>query len=253
MQDFTVMIYAAREKMFLATYLHPLTKRRVRAHFDSKDKATDYKKKIETQFKRPNPDNYRVLTVEELLLLFKNDHPKAAFAKAKMYITDFMETFGRFKIEDLTTDALKLWLDQIQMENGLKDISMRGLKCDADVFFKYLIEKELISESQLTTIFYKRETPDVRARNLLSEMEIDEILMAAKEYSPGYLFPILKLFAETAAKPSEIIDLNWRQVNCEQRQIQFFQAEKSQSRVLKISDELSLILEKKKKQTDSYF
>jgi hypothetical protein len=208
MQNFEVGIYPAKEKTFLASYLHPLTKRRIRAYFASKDEAGNYKRKIEAQFKRSNPDNFRSLSVEELLILFRHEQPKSDFAGAKMYVTDFVETFGHLKVDDLTTPALKLWLDQIQVENGVKEITMRGVKCSVDVFFRYLIKKEVISESPLTSIYYQKPVPDVNARNLLSNLEIDTLLAAAIAYSPGYLYPILKLISETAVKPCEVVDLN---------------------------------------------
>jgi len=253
MKDFTVSIFPAREKKFLASYAHPISKKRVRAYFETKDKAVDHKRKTEARFKRTEYDNYQNLKVEELLCLFNIAYPEADFFAGTMYIADFVEFFGHLHLEDLTTEALKLWLDQIQMENGLAEISMRCIKSNAEAFFRFLIEKDLISESPMKTIYYKKFVPDINSRNLLSEDEIEKILASVKDFSPGYLYPIIKICAETGAKPGEVLSLKWDQVDLEKRQIQFLQTEKIQARTLKISEELEKLLASKKKTTAPVF
>jgi integrase/recombinase XerD len=181
------------------------------------------------------------------------ERPKSDFTKMKRYTADFTETFGKFKIQDLTTGVLKTWFDQIQRENSLKDITMRGIKCDIDIFFRFLVKKEIISDSPLTTIFYQKSVPEISARNILSKKQIEELLESAKAFSPGYFYPILKMLAETASKPSEIIDMTWVQINFETREVHFPGTLKIQERKLKMSDELATILEKRKKQTGYVF
>lgn len=78
-------------------------------------------------------------------------------------------------------------------------------------------------------------------------------MVRSKAFNPGYLYPILKLFAETAAKPIEVIDLNWKQIDFEAKEIVFPGSENIQVRRLKISDELASILEKNKKSTGPVF
>jgi integrase/recombinase XerD len=253
MKDFIVSIYPLKDKKFLASYVHPLSKKRIREHFDSRESANEFRQKVEAKFKRSNPDNYLELTIEELLVLFMQDHPKSDFAKAKMHLIDFVETFGGYQLEDITTDTLKAWLDQDQRENNLRQITMRGLKCSIDAFFKYLIENEIISESPLTTVFYQKIVPEIGARNILSKRQIEDLLGSAKTYSPGYLYPMVRLFAETAARPSEVIELNWRQMDPAKNEIHFPKTDFSHERTLKISEELTAMFAKKKKTTGSVF
>ena len=156
MQQFKVYIFPTPEKMFFTTFVHPLTKKKIRKNFKTKVEADEYKKQTEIKFRFNKVENYQELTIEELLVLFVNDRPKTPFTRRKSHLFDFIETFGEFKIDNLTTDTLKAWLDQIQSENNLKEISMRGLKCEIDTFFNYLIQKEIISESPLKSIYYKK-------------------------------------------------------------------------------------------------
>ena len=93
-------------------------------------------------------------------------------------------------------------MDQIQMENRIKNISMRGLKCKIDTFFNFLVGKEIISQSPLTSIYYEVKDIPLKSRNLLSPDDIDALLKSLKDYSPGLLCPIIKMYAETGAKSS---------------------------------------------------
>lgn len=253
MQNFIVSIYPSPGGTFLTSYMHPISKKRYREYFKSKTEAETYKNQIEEKFKRGRIKNYQDLYVEDLVVLYMQEYPKTPFSKMKRYTNDFAETFGQFKIEELNSGVLKTWLDQIQREGNLKLVTMKGIKSDMDVFFRFLIAKDVISESPLAPIYYQREVPEIGARNILSKNQINEILDSAKAFSPGYLYPILKMFEETAAKTGEIMDLTWLNLNFETKEVHFPGSVKSQSRILKISDELMAALEKRKKMTGYIF
>lgn len=247
MKDFIVHIYPIKGGEFFTTFTHPLTKKKVRQRFKSRQEALDYRNHIEEKFKMPKIENFYELNVEELLGQFNLDRPDNSFVKhSRSHLMDFVDTFGHYKIEEVTTEALRTWLDQIQRENNLKNITMRGMKCDIDGFFKYLVEKDIISDSPLTTIYYEKSVPPVNSRNLLTESEIADLLKAVKEFSPGYLYPLTKIFAETAGKTSEVIDLLWKDIDLTKGEIYFPRTNASCERVLKLSDELIEMLKKRK-------
>lgn len=247
MKDFSVSIYPIKGGEFFTTFIHPLSKKKVRERFKSRQEAISYKEEIEKKYTRPRVEHFHDLNVEDLLNQFTLEKPDNCFIKySKASLIDFVETFGDYKIEELTTETLKTWMDQIQREGNLKDISMRGMKCDMDSFFKYLIEKDLISESPLTAIYYKKSTPPLNSRNLLSPDEIRELLKAIKAFSPGYLYPLIKMFAETAAKTTEVTELIWKDLSLEKGEIFFAKTSTSCERTLKLSEELVEIFKKKK-------
>jgi len=219
----------------------------MRKSFETREEAKRNKEEIEKKFSRRQFADLMNLTVGELLNWFMIEVQDNSLHKySKLQLTDFAETFSDFKIESLTSDVLKTWLDQIQQENKLKDISMRKIKCDFDSFFKFLLEKEVISTSPLTSVYYERVQIPVYSRNILSEAEIQQILNTAKDFSPGYLYPLLKMFIETGAKSSEVADLTWKDIDLEKRQVKFKQTTSSRERTLEISEELALLLSKKK-------
>lgn len=253
MQEFQVNIYPARDKSFLTSFFHPLTKRKVRQSFLSRNEALVFKEKTEVRFRKKQVENYQDLTIEELIFYFINERPKNPFTRKIGHLIDFVETFGQYKIDDITTDALKVWLDQVQRENTLKDITMRGLKCDIDTLFAFLEQKEIISESPLSRIYYEKIAPPLKARNLLSENDIEKLLTAIQSYSPGYLYPLIKMFAETGAKVTEVIEMPWKDVDLQNGIVYFKGGQKSQERKLRISNELVSVLSKRKRQSNLIF
>ena len=247
MKEFSVIIYPVKTGEYFTSYMHPLTKKRIREHFKNRLDALENKTKVEAKFKKTQLKDLVDLLVSDLLHLYMINVPNNNLGKyAKSYCADLAETFGEFKIEDLSSEILKVWLDQIQKENNLKDISVRKIKCDFDGFFKYLVEEEIISESPLTTIFYDKITPPISSRNILSEKDIKDLLLAIKDFSPGYLLPLIMMFAETGAKTTEVVDLTWKDVDLENKKVKFKQTPSSCERTLEISDELAQLLSKKK-------
>jgi integrase len=239
---------------FMTNYQHPLTKKRVREEFPTREAAKAHKADIERSFTKRNFNNLMGLNIGELLNIYMLEVPNNSLNKyTKLHTADFAETFGDFSVDELTTDVLKTWLDQIQRENKIKDISVRKIKCDFDGFFKYLVDKEIISASPLTEIFYSKTVPSIGSRNILSANDIKEILRLVKEFSPGYLYPLIKMFAETGAKTSEVMDLKWGDMDFENKKIKFNKTTSSCERELTLSDELISILEKRKAKTAYVF
>ncbi|MGE0761877.1 MAG: tyrosine-type recombinase/integrase [Bdellovibrionales bacterium] len=242
-----------KDGTMLASYTHPLTKRKVRRTFASVLQANEYKLKIENQFCAADLTSYCNMTLEELMVLFLSEKPTSTFFKLRMHLIDFTETFGHMFVYNITPDMLRNWLDQVQQENKLTDMSMRSLKCTLDRLFDFLIEKEIISESPLREIYYRKTPADAITRNHLPSHEIEKLLEAIKKYSPGYLYPIIKLFSETGAKVTEVVELKWSQVDCVKRSIRLEGTDRSQPRLVPISEELATLLSKAQRETGVVF
>lgn len=242
-----------KDGTMLASYIHPLTKRKIRQTFASVIQASEFKAKIENELNALDISRSRNMTLEELTILFLNERPKSPFFRMRLHLIDFIETFGKVRIQDLNTEMLRSWLDQVQQENKIVDTTMRSLKCTLDRLFDYLIEKEIISDSPLKEIYYGKTEVDAITRNHMPTHEIEKLLDAVKKYSPGYLYPIIKLFVETGAKVTEVVELKWNQVDCIKRTIQFVGTERSQGRVLPISEDLATLLSKKNRETGYVF
>lgn len=253
MGAFQVNNYTLKDGTVLASYIHPLTRRKVRKTFATAIEANEYKTKIENKFNGIDLNSYRDLTLEELMILFFHEKPNSTFFKMRLHLVDFAETFGHYRIDSIRTDMLRTWLNHIQLENQIADTTMRSIKCTLDRFFEFLIEKEIISESPLREIYY-RKTPAAKiTRTYLPVHEIEKLLEAAKRYSPGYLYPIIRLFGETGAKVTEVVELKWHQVDCVKRTISYEGTDRSQARVVPISEELASLLSRNRREAGVVF
>lgn len=252
MNALQVRTFLMKDHTVLASYIHPLTKRKCRKTFASSIEAEGYKRKIESEFSVEDR-GYSDMTLEDLIILFMHEKPNSTFFRMRLHLVDFIETFGHLKVWSISTDMLRTWLDQIQLENQIKDTTMRSIKCTLDRLFDFLIEQEIISESPLREIYYKKTPATAISRNHLPPHEIERLLEALKRYSPGYLYPIIKLFAETGAKVTEVVQLKWSDVDCIKRTVEFRGTDRSQGRVLQISEELAAFLAKRKRETGYVF
>ncbi|MCB0412038.1 MAG: tyrosine-type recombinase/integrase, partial [Bdellovibrionales bacterium] len=171
----------------------------------------------------------------------------------RLHLVDFIDTFGHLQIHDLSSDILKNWLEMIQQENKIADATLKSLKCTLDRLFKFLIDKEIISESPLSEIYYQKPSEKHIERNYIPAQDLENLQNALNRYSPGYLYPIIKLFIETGAKVTEVVDLKWNQVNLVEKTVTFLGTDKSQERTLPISDELSSLLMRTQKEAGHVF
>jgi hypothetical protein len=77
MASFQITTCMLKDQTILASYIHPLTKKKVRKTFASGRQAQEYKTKIESQFNSTDINSYIDLNLEELMILFMNDKPFA--------------------------------------------------------------------------------------------------------------------------------------------------------------------------------
>lgn len=187
MPTFQVNTFVMKDRSVLASYIHPLTKRKFRKTFGSAFEAEQFKAKIENKFGANDHQSYSEMTLEELMILFMHEKPNSTFFKMRLHLVDFIETFGHMKVYNITNDMLRIWLDQIQLENQVVDTTMRSIKCTLDRLFEFLIEKEIVSESPFNGIYYKKTQPSSIIRNHLTSLEIERLLEAVKRHSPGSL------------------------------------------------------------------
>lgn len=254
MKELTVNIYPLRNGEFLTSYAHPLTKRKFRNRFATRDEAKVHKESVESKFNRKNAANYQDLNLEELLLLYLHENPKSDLNyNKKGLVRDFLDTFSEFSAAEITTDSMKIWLDQQQRERNLKTVTMRSIEAQLNRFYKYLIDKNVISESPVATINYEWSRPSIKEKNILTEQQIENLLTAIKGYSPGYLYPLIRTFAETGVKTMEAMEITWNDVDLENGTIRFPKTIASQERKIKISEELKDLLNQKKKKQGYVF
>ena len=253
MNIFKISIFQLNDKTFLATYTHPVLKRKLRHPFPSERDALAFKARTEKRFRRENLRDC-ASSIEALLCFFIKDRPKSAFAKERnSHLIDFAETFGTYQVEEITTNMLHTWPKQVQKENELQEYSLEGLRVCVSSFFYYLQKKKVLEKSPVPESYCKGDPRPLEKRNLLTEEEIDSLLKKIKHYSPGYLYPIIKVLSETAPRVFEMGDIIWDDIDLKEGTVILGARTNSNYRRLKLSPELLKILSKENRKSKRVF
>lgn len=254
MFNLDLRFYIGSNADYFVTYLDPFTNLKVRTRFEDRKSAEDFKKEITDKFSKELVERSDELRVGDLLIHFINELPDNHFIKNRWLFTDFSQTFSNLKIKDLTTEVLKSWLDQLRIEGNYSPRTMETLRVYTNHFFRFLIEKKIISISPAKGIRYMQHNAELtRKPHLITKTKLRDLTEKVKKYSPGYFYPIFLTVVETAAKTTEILSLKWNQVDLKNQTITLVGQKTLSNRVIKISDELTLLLENKKRSSDFVF
>jgi integrase/recombinase XerD len=127
---------------------------------------------------------------------------------------------------------------------------MNKIKSCLNSFFKYLIHREILRDSPLQGISFKRYTLS-RKRVVLSEDELRRYLSQAREYSPRVFYPFLYTLAHTGARMNEIVRLTWGNIDFETKLIHLHKTKNGGDRSLKMPDQLHNMLHELKERSNA--
>ena len=254
MFNLDLRFYIGSNADYFVTYLDPFTNLKVRTRFVDRKSAEDFKKEITDRFSKDLVEKSNELRVGDLLIHFINELPDNHFVKNRWLFTDFSQTFSNLKIKDLTTDDLKSWLEQLRIEGNYSPRTMETLRVYTNHFFRFLISKKIITASPAKGIRYMQHSAEMtRKPTLLTKAKIDDLKEKAKNYSPGYFYPIFLTVIETAAKTTEILSLKWSHIDLKNKTVTLTGQKTLTERTIKISDELAQLLENKRHTSDFVF
>lgn len=182
--------------------------------------------------------------VASLIRLFLELHPASTFNQRKKHFLNFYKTFQKRKVEELNMTTLQAWFSRIQIENNLTEKTMHKIKCQMNIFFKWLKEEGIIEVNHLNNIHFRQNIESQRQRVVLSTHELKEICDNAQIFSKDSFFPVLYTLIHTGARRSEVINLLWKDIDFENNMIVFSRTKNGQSRKIKMSLQLRQLLEK---------
>jgi site-specific recombinase XerD len=239
--EFEAKIYHLQSGGYQVAYRHPVTRRRHRITFAKLRDASTARQELEMQFYRGNKAHFVESTVGALVDMHLKDCPHTRFNELKRPYNDFMAYFKDTKLKSLDRHVMAKWLEELRAKYSYSDRTMNKIKSCLNSFFKYLIQKEILRDSPLQGISFKR-TSLTRPRVILSEEELGHYLRQAKEFSPGVFYPFLYTLAHTGARMGEIVKLTWGDVDLETRFLHLHKTKNGENRSLKMADMLHAML-----------
>ena len=244
MKSNEIVVYQQKNASWVTSYPDRLNDLRVRNFFNSESDAKAFKKEVLKGLRSNSLNTFSHMSIADLMRRYLEEAEDHRYSMKRVHLQDFVNTFNDRKVIDLTTEDMKVFLERIQKETKLSESTMRGIKCRVDHFFKYLIKKEVITESPLKEVFYRNPVPDLKSRNILSSGQMLELLSEVKRLSPGYLYPIIKLVHETLLKTNELFILSSKSLKPDHK-ILLKGTGSSQERTLAITPELYQTLKNK--------
>lgn len=244
---FQAKIYSMQDGTYQVAYRHPVTQKRHRIKFNKLKEANVARQELEMQFHRGNKAYFVDQTVGALVETHLKECPQSRFFEIKRVQTEFMSHFKDTKLKSVDRHNVGKWLRDLQAKYNYSESSMNKVKACMNWFFKYLIDKEILRESPLTGISFRRNSP-VRKRVILSEEELRTYMQQAKNYSPDMLYPFLYALVHTGARMGEMVKLEWRHVDFQTGFISLHNTKNGEDRSIKMSVSLfSMLYEMKQK------
>jgi integrase len=247
---FDAKVYRLLTGSYQVAYRHPVTGRRHRVKFHRLRDAHQMRQDLEMQFHRGNKARFVESTVGSLIEMHQKDFPQSRFFELKRPYGEFLNHFRVAKLKGLDRHVLAKWFDELQDKYSYADRTMNKIKSGLNVFFKYLIQREILRDSPLQGISFKRNSLS-RKRVVLSEEELRRYLSQAREYSPRVFYPFLYTLAHTGARMNEIVRLTWDDIDFETKLIHLHKTKNGGDRSLKVPDQLHNMLHEIRERSSS--
>ena len=131
---------------------------------------------------------------------------------------------------------MRCFYQRQKLEYDYTSHSLATRKYQIQGFFKWMVSRGLIEDSPQSKISMGRSKVYKRPPIWVKPKQIEEVIKGAKLRSPGFLYPILLLIAETAAKTSDIIEMRWKDVDLKTGRLSLHENDKIQVRSFVISE-----------------
>jgi integrase len=233
MKPIDIRYYPLPTGEFVVSYFDTLRRERVPETFTEESKATEAYNRL--RMWKPVKDQKRSLqqcSIEELLGVYLEEVPGASLDKSTQLIKDLLNSFAFHRPAQIDEIAMRSFYQRQKLEYDYTSHSLATRKYQIQGFFKWLVSRGLIEDSPQSKITMGRSKVYKRKHIWVKQDQIKSLLSGAKKQSPGFLYPMLLLIHETAAKTSDVIELKWQDVDLKGKKIILREGEKIQLRAL---------------------
>jgi integrase len=239
MKPMDIRYYPLPSGEFIVSYFNSLKRERIAETFKDEWKATENYNRL--RMWKPIKEQRRPLkeySVEELLGLYAEEVTEASLMRSPQLIRDFLNQFAIYRPSQIDEVAMRSFYQRQKLEYDYTSHSLATRKYQLQGFFKWMTSRGIIEDSPQSKITMGRSKVYKRKHIWVKPEKIKEAIDGAKRFSPGYLYPIILLVAETAAKTNDILELKWRDVDFKNLSVILRDSEKIQTRILPISTDL---------------
>lgn len=238
-----VKLYPLSDGRHIVSYLDPVKRKRVQRSFTDESSAKSFVLELTAPAKRSGEFNFlKTASTETALRTYLEQVPNSYLSQSGRLIREFLDFFAVHGVPRLTECDLQAFFTYLKNEYDYSERSLLSAKSRLQGFFKFLIEHQAIAASPLDQIKFNRGAPFKRKPILFTEEEIRAFIEKARTLSPAFFYPIFLLIHETAAKASDILRFQWKDVHFKTNTVELIRSPDLQARSFTVSDDLLLAL-----------
>ena len=228
-------------------------------HFDRKQAAEDWALEVERQIKRGEFkfDQYNQLhTFTELVERFLNngaiEHHRSA-EDTRRHLVYWQSRFDAFALVHITPELAgkerqQLWETPTSKQKKRTAATVNRYMASLSLLFSYAVKQlHWISENPCIGLIKLKENSG-RDR-ILTHEEINNLLSACRKSRSTYLYPIVLLSITTGARQGEILNLEWKHIDFNNKLAYLKETKNGRPRSISLSDpvleELKKLYEKR--------
>ena len=118
-----------------------------------------------------------------------------------------------FPIDKLNKENLMYFFMQLKTDWGYCNKTLSKTRCNINRFLEWCIDNEIIEHNPLARIKFKQTEAPKRDRVVLAKEEVGILLDELERFDPEALYPAIYLIAHTGARRSEILGLEWEDID----------------------------------------
>lgn len=238
-------IYPVQDGRFETSYINPVTNKRRRHKFAKQKDAMRFKETVERQLLSKNFGYFLDTPVGQLIEIHLKNYPGSKLRDKKNVFTSFYNKFSHTKMSELNHLELKVWFEEIRIQNNYSERTLNTIKSQINYFFKALIDEGLLDESPLKKIKFKRTVTPRRPRIILSVDEVNQLLENAKSFSAEGLYPYIATVAHTGARRGEVLNLDRNDIDFATGLIHIKKSKNGRERFIRMSPTLEKVLKER--------
>lgn len=198
------------------------------------DKLFSTKGGIDYILRHRNIYKFSQLKIRILLKLHLNDVPGSKIQERKLIYKAFKQELGDLYPSSITTIFLTTWLKNLKMQRNYSEKTMSHIKCQLNHFFKWLYKQEAVIKNPIIEIKFKQNLPPQNPRRFFHSDQIKKILKTSKKTSAPRFFIFLYSLVHTGARRTELLKLDWKDVDLENLQMTFRKTKNGSDRTINI-------------------
>lgn len=214
------------------------TQQRTRRNFKLLAEAEYYEQSIKEQFIANGTNDSSTKSVAFWMKTYLEVTPNAFIKRmGEPMFLSFIDNFGHQAVMDVTRQHFINWLEELRVIRNYAQKTLPNIKSAVNQFFQFLVDANAVRSNPIVEIKIEKGEPK-RARVVLAEDEIQDLLNRVKEKSSQIVYPVVFLLAHTGARLGEILKLKWSQVHFDLQAIHLLKTKNGDDRLIQVSPQV---------------